>query len=206
MKKLNICLLSTQKKNSYLKKLISILQENKNDNVILLNKKITKTFIKKKKINFLVSFHNSQILKQNIISLLNNNCINFHCSLLPQARGSYPILWAAYKNLQFGVSIHRIDRYLDNGNILFQKKIKLNKNQTLKSAYNLHELTIIKGFSKLFKIIRKEILLYGSFKYKINNKTKYKSSFYFNSESQKLIKLLPKGWNTKISEVKKIKF
>ena len=49
MEKLNICLLSVQKKNSYLNKLISILKKNKNDNVILLNKKITKTFIKKKK-------------------------------------------------------------------------------------------------------------------------------------------------------------
>jgi len=202
---LNICLISEQKKGKYLNKLQKILKSNKKDKLFLANNKISKNFISKNKINFLVSFHNSQIIGEDIINHLNQNCINFHCSLLPEAKGVYPILWTAYNQRKFGVTIQRINKYIDNGDILYQKEIKINNKETLKTAYNILEESIIKGFAILFKILRKEVIQFNSFKYKAKIKKKYQSSFFYMSQTKKLIELFPEGWDTKISEVKKIK-
>ena len=79
--------------------MLKFLKSYRNDKVFLLKKKLpTKSFLNKKKINFLISFHNGFILKKNILKTLNYNCINFHSALLPKNRGADPILFQLQKN------------------------------------------------------------------------------------------------------------
>lgn len=71
---------------------------------------------------------------------------NIHFSLLPAYKGMYtsalPILLGEEKT---GVTLHKIDRSIDTGDIIVQKKIKISKNDTARSLY----LKYIKKGTKL---------------------------------------------------------
>lgn len=202
---LRICLMNQQKNNFYLKKILKIIKFYKNDKVFVLKKNVNLNFFKEKKINFLISFHNGFIIKKKIIKYLNYNCINFHASLLPQNRGASPILWTAIKSQSFGVTIHKINEKIDDGKYLFQKKItNIKKNFTLKKIYKIHEYTYLNGFKKIYKKIRKDIINKGSIKINLKNKNNCKGSFNYIKETNEIINLLPKKYNTKIFELKEI--
>lgn len=47
-------------------------------------------------------------------------------SYLPYNKGTHPNYWSFIENTPKGVMIHEIDKGIDTGNIIVQKKIKLN--------------------------------------------------------------------------------
>ena len=199
-----IILYSSLIESSFLKNILKYLRSFKNDNIYLLkNKPLTKSFLIKKKINFLISFHNKYIIKKDILELLNYNCVNFHSALLPRNRGADPILFSAAKKNTFGVTIHLINEKIDDGKYLYQNKIILSKYDNLRKAYHKHETQSIIGFKKIYPAIKKDISLHNKIKLKHIPK-KIKGNFFSISQAFKLRKLLSNGWDTKINEVRKI--
>lgn len=59
-------------------------------------------------------------------SVLDNNiCINIHYSLLPRYRGLHSTVWAILNNEPtLGLTIHIMDKYIDNGPIIWQYELK----------------------------------------------------------------------------------
>ena len=162
-----IILYSSLTESSFLKKMLKYLKSFSNDNIYLLkNKNITKHILIKKKIHFLISFHNKYILRKNVLELLNYNCINFHSALLPRNRGADPILFSAAKNKVFGVTIHLVNEKIDDGQYLYQNKVNLSSNDNLKKAYHEHEKESITGFKKIYPSIKRDISLYGKINFK----------------------------------------
>ena len=53
----------------------------------------------------------------------NKNLINLHVSFLPFNRGAHPNFWSFIENTPSGVSIHKIDKGIDTGDIINQKLI-----------------------------------------------------------------------------------
>lgn len=90
--------------------------------------------------DLIISFGYRYILKPNLIDNCNCPILNLHMSYLPYNRGSHPNFWSFYEGTQSGISIHLIDRGIDTGPILFQKKINFSKKSTFVETY-----------SKLFK-------------------------------------------------------
>jgi methionyl-tRNA formyltransferase len=83
--------------------------------------------IKKFKPDFLivVAF---RMLPKVIWSIPNLGTINLHASLLPNYRGAAPINWALINGEKYtGVTTFFIDDKIDTGDILLQKRIKINK-------------------------------------------------------------------------------
>lgn len=73
----------------------------------------------------------SKILKQDIISLPKFFTINLHAGKLPNFRGSSPLNWALIKGeKEFSISIIKVNKGIDKGDILKEKcfKIKINDN------------------------------------------------------------------------------
>ena len=76
---------------------------------------------------------------ENIISLFPNKIINIHPSLLPKfgGRGMYgenvcrSVIDA--KEVRSGITIHYVNNNYDEGNIIFQEKISLVKNESVES-------------------------------------------------------------------------
>ena len=77
--------------------------------------------------------------------------INLHASLLPQYRGAAPINWAIIKGEKHtGVTTFKLKHEIDTGNILLQKKIDLDENET---AGSLHDKMMHIGADLLLQTI-----------------------------------------------------
>lgn len=79
------------------------------------------------------------LLKEPWINFAKKACINLHYSLLPRHRGTYPVNWTLISGDQeAGITYHLVNRGVDAGDVLIQKKIKVGLNDTSYSL--LHKL------------------------------------------------------------------
>jgi methionyl-tRNA formyltransferase len=112
----------------------------------------------------------------NISKFKSKRLFNIHFSLLPKYKGMYtsalPLLYGEKKT---GVTLHRIERGIDTGSIVFQKEFKINKNW---NAYDLYNKYMLYGYqifkTNINKIIKNKISL---------SKQKYYESSYYSKSS-----------------------
>lgn len=169
------------------------------DEITIFFDKINAEFVKDKKIDFIISDRYEYLIKEDVISLLQDKIINLHPSLLPWSRGYYPNFWSIFDDTPKGVSIHKIDKGIDTGDILVQKEIFFEDEDTLKTTYHKVRVAIVNLlFDNWIKI--KNFELKGFKKNDVKGTHHYKKDF---DEISHLIK--KNGWNTKILEIKEIK-
>lgn len=208
---MNILFVTNQENNNLdIPKYLTNLKEN----VEIIKKKFSLELIKKKKIDFIITYKSRFLIKEEIINYINKNIINIHGSYLPWCRGYYSNFWSTYFNLPNGVTIHYIDQNIDSGDILAQKMINYNLNDTLKSTYNKLDKLSIKLFKKCWiKIKEKKIKCmnqknfnFESLNKKIFNKNaiKYAYKIFYKKDFENIFDMLPHGWNTKIKDIRKI--
>lgn len=126
------------------------LKDIKKENVIIFNKKITVKIIERIKPDFLISYNYKYIIGEEILNLFpNGRAINLHISYLPWNKGSNPNFWSFIEKSPKGVTIHTINKGVDTGDILIQKKINFDlEKESLSSSYlKLHKL-----IKNLFKV------------------------------------------------------
>ena len=68
--------------------------------------------------DFILSFGFRKIISENIIKKLKKPIFNIHLSYLPFNRGAHPNFWSFIDNTPAGVSIHKIDKGIDTGEII----------------------------------------------------------------------------------------
>ncbi|WP_185868483.1 methionyl-tRNA formyltransferase [Blattabacterium cuenoti] len=79
-------------------------------------------------LQIVVSF---RILPKKIWNLPKMGTINLHASFLPQYRGPSPINWAIINGEKYtGISVFFIEKKIDHGKIIIQKKINIEKEDT----------------------------------------------------------------------------
>ena len=128
---------------------------------------------------------------------------NLHNAYLPFGRGIYPNLWCIIYDKPIGYSIHRINNdKIDSGPLVFRKKVKIRKDDSLKKIFIKIRFELENSFIKILpKILSDKIISIPQFQLK----KKGEKNVYFNKkESLNLLKLLPKKWNTDTKELKKI--
>jgi len=92
-----------------------------------------------------------QILPGEIISGPREGCINIHPSLLPKYRGAAPINWALIRGEEkTGVTIMRMDKGVDSGDILLQEETPIGEEETFGT---LHDRLAPMGAGLLLKAI-----------------------------------------------------
>ena len=137
-------------------KIIEKLKENKNYKIFNTKNKIKLKNLDE--IDLIITFGYRHIIDQDIVKK-KKEIINLHVSYLPYNKGAHPNFWSFTENTPSGVSIHKIDKGIDTGNIIFQKLLdfELNKNKkvlTFRKTYS----TLISEIENLFIINSKNIL------------------------------------------------
>ena len=116
------------------------------------------------------------IFPEKLIDTPKFGIINCHSGFLPKYRGGSPLNWQIINNeKKFGISLIKMNKHIDRGNILFEKKFILKKN------YNINDLHRIanKHFSiNIPKAI--DLLIRG----KNGKKQKEKYSNYFRQRKE----------------------
>ncbi len=82
-----------------------------------------------------------QIVPAQLLDIPKYGWINLHYSLLPKLRGAAPVQWSILNNdLETGVTWFQIDKGLDTGPILLQKKISINDENYEELLNKLNEM------------------------------------------------------------------
>ena len=103
-------------------------------------------YLIKFEISCIFSAYFRKIIPEKILELPKNGAVNLHASYLPYYKGRAPVNWQIINGEKFsGGTIHYMNKYADRGNIIYQKKIKINNMMT---AYALQ-----KKINKYFKYV-----------------------------------------------------
>ncbi|MGP1451696.1 MAG: methionyl-tRNA formyltransferase [Metamycoplasmataceae bacterium] len=109
--------------------------------------------------DYLLTCAFGQIIPEAILKIANKDNINIHGSLLPKYRGASPIQYALLNGDQItGVSIIRMVKEMDAGNILIQSLINIDNNETATTLFEKFDDHISNNIVKWIKQINnKEI-------------------------------------------------
>ncbi len=162
--------------------------------VICKNTKVTKKDFRN--IGLVITFNYRQILNKNILKKLKRPAINLHVSYLPFNRGCHPNFWSFVENSPKGVTIHEIDKGIDTGSIIYQKKISFNINKKKHDDFFKTNKILFFEIQKLFLKNINQIL---NKKY-IVKKQKKISTFHYRND---LPIFVQKNWKLKIKQVLK---
>ena len=162
-------------------------------NVIRCDENLNVEAFDKNKYEYLISFGYRFIISKEVLSLFKEKAINLHISYLPWNKGTDPNLWSILENTPKGVTIHQMDYDLDTGQILYQKEISFDDNDTLKSSYDKLQT----GLVELFKAN------WDNIKYNkvIPKRQKGTGSYHKSSDKNSYLELLTDGWDTKIKDL-----
>ena len=172
------------KNNPYSNKIIKELKLKK-ISFFYLTKKPNKVFLnklKKMKLDYLLSVSWPYILKEKLFNIPKYGSLNFHLSFLPFNRGKNPNVWPIIDNSPAGVTIHFINNKIDDGEIVFQKKVNLESIDTAKTLFKKSNVEMIKLFEKNWAKIKNK-------NYKKKKNLKKRGSFHTSSEFKKLDKI-----------------
>ena len=158
LSKINIKLVVSNKRNA---QGVIFAKKNKINFIIINYKNINKAekkifyHLKKYKIKYIFLAGFMKILSKNFINKFKNKILNTHPSLLPKYKG-LNVHERAIKNKEkfSGCTIHFVNKKLDSGKIILQKKVKILKLDTPESLAK----RIIKIENKLYPIAINKVL------------------------------------------------
>jgi methionyl-tRNA formyltransferase len=91
-------------------------------------------------------------IQQEAIDAAGLGIVNGHPSLLPRYRGPFPVAWAVRNGeTEVGMSYHLMDTELDTGNLLAQKRISLDPEETWESLAPRLEQASIELLPQVFE-------------------------------------------------------
>ena len=166
--------------------------EKSGDKVEVFNNRLDKDYVEKNQYDFIVSFGYRFLLGENIIKSVKKESFNLHIGYLPYNKGAHPNFWSNVESTTSGITIHKIDKGLDTGDIIYQKEIPIEKDKhTFASSYKLLIFEIEKLFSLNWENLREG-------KYKVR-KQEIKGSYHKKKDLEKYKKFLTDGWETNIN-------
>lgn len=125
----------------------------------------------------------SKILKGPILKFFPLGILNVHAGILPNYRGVDSRRWAVLTNGDIGCTVHYVNKGIDLGDILYRKKLKIEKGDTIKS---ISQRNYYKNrYQSLVKAIK--LILSGKEKRIIQKKEKGKQYFWMHKELRKIV-------------------
>jgi methionyl-tRNA formyltransferase len=98
-----------------------------------------------------VSHGYRRILREHQIA--DGRVINLHISLLPYNRGADPTLWSVLEGTPAGVTLHYIDPGVDTGDVIAQREVSFDDEDTLKTAYDKLQAALLELFKQTWPAI-----------------------------------------------------
>lgn len=100
-----------------------------------VNSESFRTMLKDLGVEFIVSISGTQLYKKDLRMQTPFGIVNCHGALLPKYRGLMPSFWTLANGEKFGgSSVHFVDRKLDNGPIVVQRRYRLWPHDTLEDV------------------------------------------------------------------------
>lgn len=170
----------------------------KENRVLYSTQPVTLDFIEQENISFLISYGYRHILSREVVNYFDRRAVNLHASYLPWNRGADPNFWSFMDDTPKGVTIHYLDEGLDTGDIIVQEKVE----------FRQEEDSFSKTYARLQTQIQ-DLFKQNWQKIKLGRCPKIQQprggSFHLVKDKTALFESLPKGWDSRVDEIQKIK-
>lgn len=177
--------------------LVEWLKNDKNEEVICSTNRITPEYLKEILPDMIISYNYRYIIKEDVLEYYDKWIINLHTSYLPWNKGADPNLWSFLDDTPKGITIHLIDKGVDTGDILLQKRVYFDEEkETLLSSYKELHVEI----QNLFKINWENIKT----KHLVPKRQSEEGSMHYIKDFGKVRGILgEEGWDISITELKR---
>lgn len=109
-----------------------------------------------------------KILKQPIIDIPKIMTVNLHGGKLPEYRGSSPLNWVLINGERsFGLTIIKVDKGVDTGDILLSREFVINSNATIQDLHDIADSEFPKMLLGVLSQIKQ-----GAYKLQVQNESK----------------------------------
>lgn len=124
-------------------------------NVILYSEKLSLQYVKESNVDIIISYNYKYMVAEDIIRYMEGKILNLHISYLPWNKGADPNIWSFLEDTPKGVTIHQMSTVLDEGKILYQKKVELDiYKESFVSSYSYLQNEIVKLFQEHWNEIK----------------------------------------------------
>lgn len=107
--------------------LVSEYCNNNGINNIRFDKSIDSALVNSFSPDLILSCYYRKILKAPVLNATRLGCVNVHSAILPVGRGPAPTMWNVINGDEYaGATLHYMDEYIDSGDIIDQKIIRIN--------------------------------------------------------------------------------
>jgi len=91
----------------------------------------------------------NEYIGQKVFSIPRYGMINIHHEILPDYQNAQSIIWQIYnKSFHTGYTIHKIDKHIDNGEILYQKSIPISFENSLRQTISKTSVFLLEASAK----------------------------------------------------------
>ncbi len=112
--------------------------------------------IREMKPDIIFSFYYRNMVKSDILDIPRAGCLNLHGSLLPKYRGRCPVNWVLVNGeKETGVTLHYMTRKPDEGDIVCQKRVAIDNDDTALSLYKKIKDTASVMLNEILPLIKK---------------------------------------------------
>ena len=133
---------------------------NKTIKIKNINSKKSIDILNKIDFDYLLSINNTQIFKKAFLQIFKNQIINYHYSLIPSYKGLYSCTKVLLKKEKYtGISWHFVTKKIDQGDLVYQKKIIKNKKDNASSIIIKLNNLCLKTFNKFFSNLKKKKII-----------------------------------------------
>jgi len=137
-------------------------------------------------------------IPEHICDQFADKSVNLHSSMLPRYRGSYPILFSVLAGEDPGWSLHKIDRVIDHGEVLFQKHVHTYlATDTLRTLWVRCQLEMMTYLASNFSYF----YIHSRFPDLCQQSSIGDGKFYYREDLSQVARLLTQGWDTPVSEL-----
>ena len=144
--------------------------------------------------DIIIVFGYPKLIPSRVITHPRIGILNIHQSLLPAYRSRHPLNWAIINAEKYtGVTIHHINGKFDEGDIIFQKRVKIEEEDTIMDVYS-------KTVEAAKELIRKTLNIVGKKQFK-GFKQKERLASYFPPRRPKDGRI---NWNDSAIKIKNL--
>jgi methionyl-tRNA formyltransferase len=94
------------------------------------------------------------ILRRPMLDLFPEGMINLHPAYLPYNRGQYPNVWSIVEGTPAGTTLHYIDEGIDTGDVIAQRRVEVDPDDTGETLYRKLERASVDLFRDTWPLIR----------------------------------------------------
>jgi len=192
-----ILILGPKKRNLKISKFL----QSKNYNIVSSNEKINLNFLKKKKIEYIISSGYPHKIDKKSVKFFYGKIINLHATFLPWGKGIGTTFISFLLFQPVGISIHHINSEYDKGNIICRYSLKPKNNDTTRTFYG----KLLKKLEEIF-IKNHRNIIEKNLKSINQNNFLSRPAYYSRDEFENLISTLPLGYDTKLVDLVNLGF